>query len=60
MVAIILLYIIFQDQLCSIYNVLKKSFFKLNQIIKSVFIDYQKLIFFFLNYYCSYDLAQSL
>ena len=60
MEAVILLYIIFQDRLCSIYNVLKKSFFKLNWIIKSVFIDYQKLIFFFLNYYCTYDLAQSL
>jgi len=40
MAVVILLYIIFQDQLYSIYNVLKKSFFKLNQIIKSIFIDY--------------------
>ena len=47
MVAVILLYIIFQDRLYNIYNVLKKSFFKLNRIIKSVFIDYRKLIFFF-------------
>ena len=40
MAVVILLYIIFQNQLCNIYNVLKKSFFKLNWTIKSVFIDY--------------------